>query len=152
MPSFAKLRGGGKRLAYERVLSSGLDTKFANKTLQDTLHSHLPSPAPVTAALLPDLHQIFASSFATLAEALLILPPEVHVELHILYPSWLEEQNLGLGPTPNINNFADALLTVVFEHARAMREQTYGFLRSIVFSSNNQDVCTALNWKQPNCE
>jgi CDK inhibitor PHO81 len=69
-----------------------------------------------------------------------------------MYPSRQEEEENGLGPTPNINNFADNLLTVVFEHARAIREKTDGYLRSIVFSSDNQDVCTALNWKQPNCE
>lgn len=76
----------------------------------------------------------------------------MHLELHILYPTAKEEEEYGLGPTPNINNFADSLLTVVFEHARAMRERTDGYLRSIVFSSSNADVCTALNWKQPNCE
>jgi CDK inhibitor PHO81 len=76
----------------------------------------------------------------------------VHLELHVLYPTSKQEEEHGLGPTPNINSFADGLLTVVFEHARAMRERTDGYLRSIVFSSSNQDVCTALNWKQPNCE
>jgi len=81
-----------------------------------------------------------------------VLPPEVHIEVHVLYPSKKEEEEFSLGPTPNINDFADGLLTVVFEHARAMRENTDGYLRSVVFSSSNQDVCTALNWKQPNCE
>jgi CDK inhibitor PHO81 len=101
---------------------------------------------------LPELHSIFANCYTTLAEALNILPPEVHVELHVLYPTLKQEEEYGLGPTLNINKFADSLLTVVFEHARAMREKTDGYLRSIVLSSSNQDVCTALNWKQPNCE
>jgi CDK inhibitor PHO81 len=69
-----------------------------------------------------------------------------------MYPSREQERNLRLGPTPNINDFADALLTAVFDHARQMREESEGFLRSIVFSSLNPDICTALNWKQPNCE
>ena len=100
---------------------------------------------------IPRIHQILATSFATLRDALKLLPAHIHVELHVLYPSRLDEERLRLGPTPNINDFADALLTVVFEHARHLREQKDGFLRSIVFSSFNQDICTALNWKQPNC-
>jgi CDK inhibitor PHO81 len=105
---------------------------------------------------LPALHEIFATSFATLEDALAILPNNVHVELHVLYPSKQEERKLNLGPTANINEFADGVLKVVFEHARQKRENQsvgdIGFLRSIVFSSFNGDICTALNWKQPNCE
>jgi CDK inhibitor PHO81 len=98
------------------------------------------------------IHGLFNNSFATLQEALAALPGSTHVEIHVMYPSREQEQNLRLGPTPNINFFADALLTAVFEHARQMREETEGVLRSIVFSSLNPDICTALNWKQPNCE
>ncbi|TVY48385.1 Ankyrin repeat protein [Lachnellula occidentalis] len=46
--------------------------------------------------------------------------------------------------------FADAILGVVFDHARILREQNPDSIRSIVFSSYNPTVCTALNWKQPN--
>jgi CDK inhibitor PHO81 len=106
----------------------------------------------ITGNNISQIHHILASSFMTLREALAILPAYVHVELHVLYPSRREEANLRLGPTPNINDFADALLVIVFEHARHLREQKDGFLRSIVFSSFNQDICTALNWKQPNCK
>jgi CDK inhibitor PHO81 len=97
------------------------------------------------------IHELFNNSFATLQEALAALPGSTHVEIHVMYPSREQEQNLRLGPTPNINDFADAILTAVFEHARQMREESEGVLRSIVFSSLNPDICTALNWKQPNC-
>ena len=54
-----------------------------------------------------------------------------------------------------MNEFADKILSVVFEHARALREQGAGeidgTLRSVVFTSFNQDICTVINWKQPNC-
>jgi CDK inhibitor PHO81 len=121
--------------------------------LQTTLaqHPELNSRA-LSADDLPALHQIFATSYATLAEALAILPNNVHVELHILYPSQIEETQLRLGSTLSINDFADGVLKVVFDHARSMRVNSDGFLRSIVFSSFNSDICTALNWKQPNCE
>lgn len=97
------------------------------------------------------IHHILAGSFATLREALALLPAHVHLELHALYPTRAEEQQLRLGPTANINDYTDAVLTVVFEHARHLRGQQEGFVRSMVFSSFNQGICTALNWKQPNC-
>ena len=99
---------------------------------------------------LPALHRRLAGSFATLREALEELPPATSVELHALFPSREEEEARGLGPTPSINDFADALLGVVFEHARQARASE-GYARSVVFSSYNCEVCTALNWKQPNC-
>jgi CDK inhibitor PHO81 len=74
----------------------------------------------------------------------------MHVNLQVLYPSTEEEKTLRLGPTVNINVFGDAILGVVFDHARALRERTPDVMRSVVFSSYNPTVCTALNWKQPN--
>ncbi|KAK5007564.1 phosphate system positive regulatory protein pho81 [Cryomyces antarcticus] len=93
---------------------------------------------------------MLAASFASLHDALAQLPLNVHVEVHVLYPTKIEEDRLLLGPTQNINEVANAILTVVFNHARHLREQSDSFVRSVVFSSFNQDVCTALNWKQPN--
>ncbi|EMD60039.1 hypothetical protein COCSADRAFT_40477 [Bipolaris sorokiniana ND90Pr] len=53
-----------------------------------------------------------------------------------------------------MNTFADKILSVVFEHARHLREHGAGeidsTLRSVLFSSFNQDICTVINWKQPN--
>jgi CDK inhibitor PHO81 len=86
----------------------------------------------------------------------MLLPAHIHVELHVLFPSRLEEESLKLGPTHDMNEFADRILTVVFEHARLLREQGAGeidgTLRSVLFTSFNQDICTVLNWKQPNCK
>jgi CDK inhibitor PHO81 len=105
---------------------------------------------------IPEIHRAMASSFITLTEALALLPAHIHVELHVLFPSRLEEERLKLGPTHDVNEFADRILSVVFEHARALRQQGAGeidgTLRSIVFTSFNQDICTVINWKQPNCK
>lgn len=105
---------------------------------------------------IPTIHRALATSSVTLKDALSLLPVNIHVELHVLFPSRLEEELLKLGPTVDMNNFADKILSVVFEHARLLREQGAGeidgTLRSVVFSSFNQDICTVINWKQPNCE
>jgi CDK inhibitor PHO81 len=102
------------------------------------------------------IHRTLLSSFVTLKDALELLPAYIHMELHVLFPTYSEEDKLNLGRTADMNDFADAILTVVFEHAKDLGGEgvggTQGSLRSIVFSSFNQDICTVLNWKQPNCK
>ncbi|KAI9686589.1 MAG: phosphate system positive regulatory protein pho81 [Bathelium mastoideum] len=96
------------------------------------------------------LYSALDSSFISLREALGMIPEHIKIELHVLYPTREQEQALRLGPTPNINEVADALLMVIFEHARQLRQRHEQIVRSVVLSSFNPDFCTALNWKQPN--
>lgn len=109
--------------------------------------------APVPEHDIAAMHRVLAASFCTLEEALAYLPASIHAEIHALYPTVVQEKNLGLGPAPNLNTFADNILKVVFEHTRHSREEgaRSEFGRGLVFSSFNPDICTALNWKQPNC-
>lgn len=113
-------------------------------TLASLLHTHSTDLTALSRGL--------AASWSTLKEALDLLPPQVHLDLHIIYPNRAEEEELHLGPTGNINHFIDSILTVVFDHAKQLRGADDGLIRSMVFTSYNQQVCTALNWKQPNCE
>ena len=98
------------------------------------------------------IHGLLAASLVTLKDALAGLPMSVPVNIHVLYPTPSQERTFRLSPTPSINNFADAILKDVFDHARVTRQQNSDFMRSIVFTSYTADICTALNWKQPNCE
>ncbi|KAL1646978.1 phosphate system positive regulatory protein pho81 [Didymella pomorum] len=120
-----------------------------------TTATQLSSLKNATSNDISHIYQALASSFITLYEALSLLPAHIHVELHVLFPSRLEEERLKLGPTHDMNEFADKILSVVFEQARALRVQGAGeidgALRSVVFTSFNQDICTVINWKQPNC-
>ncbi|KAK0674707.1 hypothetical protein QBC41DRAFT_212479 [Cercophora samala] len=105
----------------------------------------------------------------TLHEALTLLPRHMHVNIQVLYPTPAEREKMraltgaGKGLSADLNAFVDGILTVVFDHARAQRgfgggggggqqHQHNGGrgIRSVVFSSYNESVCTALNWKQPN--
>lgn len=104
-----------------------------------------------TEADIPSLHKILSSSFLSLKDVLAGLSTYIHVNIFVLCPSAADEVELGLGLAYNINNFADAILTSVFDQARAMKEKGEDVMRSIVFSSYNTNICTALNWKQPNC-
>lgn len=92
----------------------------------------------------------FSGSIVALRDVLAAIPAAINLNLHVLYPSPVEESQLGIFPTVDINTFADAILTEVFDHARSLRAQHSELSRSIVFSSWNPSICTALNWKQPN--
>jgi len=98
-----------------------------------------------------DLADAVVTTFTSLEDTFAMVPSDINVELHILYPTQQEETSLRLGPTLNINRYLDNLLEVVFKHARETRAKTGDRMRSIVFTSYNKDLCRALNWKQPNC-
>ncbi|KAL4972898.1 hypothetical protein BDW66DRAFT_169130 [Aspergillus desertorum] len=95
-------------------------------------------------------HRVLAASFLSLREVFESLPVDVNVNLSILYPSASEEQALNMTSVTDVNTFADAILTVVFDHARIARDKNPECMRSVVFTSYNTNICVALNWKQPN--
>lgn len=130
------------RLTYAQFLSAG---SGQNKSSRDL--SALPG---MPLANITEIHDILAASTVSLEDALSLLPKGMHVNLQILYPTLEEENVMQLSPTVNINAFGDAILKVVFDHARTLREQSPDAMRSIVFSSYNHTICTTLNWKQPN--
>lgn len=132
------------RLTYAQFISAG--SRGTSKTIDLAALPNLPLDS------ISEVHLALASSAVSLEDALSLLPAGMHVDLQVLFPSADEEKQLRLGPTANINSFIDAILSVVFDHARMLRESTWGIseMRSIVFSSYNPTVCTALNWKQPN--
>ena len=93
--------------------------------------------------------QILNSTIMTLKEALVYLPTFIHISIQVLCSTANDEHG---HEQRNINDFADAILKDVFEHTRESKERHPDFMRSIIFSSYNADICTALNWKQPNCK
>ena len=132
---------GAQQLGGPQALVSALEA-LSSTDSTDIKHIHLSSN----------------HSYASLEAILKALPAYVHVELHVLFPrpfGLSEGGNGTLGHAVNsadINKFIDDILRAVFDHARQIRDQSDGFQRSIVFSSSTTDACTAINWKQPNCE
>ena len=100
---------------------------------------------------LASIHGALTATHVTLRDVLEYLPTSVNIELHVLYPSTEQETRHRLSPTTNINDFADAILREVFDHTRVAKERDPTSMRSLVLTSYNADICTALNWKQPNC-
>lgn len=133
------------RLSYQDFAAAGLEAGRGKAVIQGLVGSG------IDRADLGGAQRQIARSYAALTDALALLPPDLNLNLHICYPTRSQEEACNLGPTPNINMVADSVLKVVFEHTRHLRETTGSPLRNFVFSSYNPDVCTALNWKQPNC-
>lgn len=126
--------------------------QFTATTARSESRAELPDLARKTLENIAEIYHILATAGITLKQALSLLPQGLHVNLQILYPTAEEEKALALGPAMDANEFVDAILTIVFDHARAQRAQTASaqVVRSIVFSSYNPKLCTTLNWKQPN--
>lgn len=100
---------------------------------------------------LPILYELIVSSLLPLKDVLAQFPASIRINLSIQYPTPTEEIASAVGPIVDINTFTDKILAVVFDHARSARVADPNFMRSIVFSSHNRNICTAMNWKQPNC-
>ncbi len=132
------------RLTYKQFVALGLQRGNGDEVL-----ASLPDKTWENKAR---IHELLTSALVSLRAVLACLPTSINLDLNVMYPTAAEERALGLGPTLNINNFADAILKEVFDHARISREKNPDFTRSIVFTSYNPDICVALNWKQPNCK
>jgi CDK inhibitor PHO81 len=103
-----------------------------------------------------EAQSLISSCFTSLASLLTALPPSIHLNLQILYPNSSERERLCIDFVPEINDFVDSILQAVFESAESSQSttndnNTIQRNRTLLFSSFNPDICTTLNWKQPNC-
>ena len=103
-----------------------------------------------------EAQSLISSCFTSLTNLLAALPFSIHLNLQILYPTNSERDHLSIDFVPEINDYIDSILQAVFESAESpentipddkVRQQN----RTILFSSFNPDICTTINWKQPNC-
>lgn len=100
-----------------------------------------------------DVQDIISNSYIPLAELLSLLNPDIHLHLQILLPTIAEQRYLGVNIGTDVNSFIDTILANVFSHVDELKSRTVvTTARSIIFSSSNPTLCTALNWKQPNCK
>ena len=89
--------------------------------------------------------------YIQLSEFLAMVPDNVKLHLHIIRPTVQEQVMLSTSITTSVNDTVDQILNCVFKHADEHKPGRNA-LKSLFFSSSNADICTALNWKQPNCE
>jgi CDK inhibitor PHO81 len=97
-------------------------------------------------------------AFNVLTEYLQSLPKTLGVNLEIRYPMPSDLAEHGFANIADCNDYVDAILQCVYDHAHAANlasknnDENGPSSRSLFFSSFNPSVCTALNWKQPNCK
>ncbi|ORY35033.1 hypothetical protein BCR39DRAFT_144265 [Naematelia encephala] len=89
---------------------------------------------------------VISNSLVSLEELLAVLPSDIGINLQLRYARSFDAQALSVGRSGEINEFVDSVLHVIYEAGKA----TQG--RKVIFSSFDPTVCTALNWKQPNCK
>ncbi|KAF2223346.1 ankyrin repeat protein nuc-2 [Elsinoe ampelina] len=132
------------RLTFEQLsaVTAASRQPPISQLIAQAISTYPHDPRPLAHAL--------ATSCAPLREVVNLLPPEIHLDIHVIYPSRTQEDASNLGPSSNMNSVIDSILAVIFEHASQMREANEGLVRGVVFSSYNPDVCIGLNWKQPN--
>ncbi|KAG6833841.1 hypothetical protein H0H87_011775 [Tephrocybe sp. NHM501043] len=87
-------------------------------------------------------------SMMSLTQLLKLLPVGVDICIELAYPSRSTRRRCLLGHLLNLNEFVDSVLRNIY-HASATLDTLYA-RRKIAFASFSPDVCSVLNWKQPN--
>jgi len=100
------------------------------------------TPAASTAG---EWHQLLSTCMASLEDVLAILPQEIGVNIQLKYTRQSDAEHDSITRSLEVNDFVDAVLHTIYEAGRILPG------RKIIFSAFDPTVCTALNWKQPNC-
>ena len=132
-------------LTYMQLRKIALNSDFTDEDTEAAIQNKV-------STRMSQIYETLANSYISLRRALKVLPINVRLDLHLIHPNRLEIRNFPLGVSHNVNYLADSVLNIVFEHTKQLRLQSNEYIRSLVFSSQSQDICMALNWKQPNCE
>ncbi|GBB88938.1 hypothetical protein RclHR1_15560002 [Rhizophagus clarus] len=103
------------------------------------------------------LQKLIHQSYLSLGEVLKAIPPTLGVNLEIKYPTVYEMSRFCFSDIPDIDSYVDTILQTVYDYAQSHTTNDGSEIlnhksnnRSVMFSSFNPAICTALNWKQPN--
>ncbi|CAG8568265.1 9275_t:CDS:2 [Ambispora gerdemannii] len=104
-----------------------------------------------------ELQKMVHKAYLSLEEVLERLPLDIGVNIEIKYPTVYEMSNYLFSDIPDINAYVDTILQSVYDQAQATSGNGIGTFirtppvkRSVIFSSFNPAICSAVNWKQPN--
>lgn len=101
-----------------------------------------------------DWYNLLSSTLASLTDVLTLLPHEIGINLRLRYTREVDSSSVGkkVGrESGEVNKWVDTVLDSVYEVGKKVGGEG-GKARKIIFSSFDPVVCTALNWKQPNCK
>ncbi|KAG2013350.1 ankyrin repeat domain-containing protein 50 [Coprinopsis cinerea AmutBmut pab1-1] len=102
----------------------------------------------VGAGVTTDWPSTLSSCMISLESLLKSLPASFNLALELAYPTQGTVQQLHLGRRLHLNDFVDAVLRTIYGVSTAAG--TTQPRRKVAFLSFAPDVCSALNWKQPN--
>ncbi|KAG5644565.1 hypothetical protein DXG03_008139 [Asterophora parasitica] len=102
----------------------------------------------VSSSSIEEWSSILSRSMISLAQLLELLPVGVNICLELAYPSRTTRRRVSLGHRMDLNDFVDSVLRNIY-HTPASFDAPYAH-RKIAFASFSPDVCSVLNWKQPN--
>ncbi|KAH9482952.1 Ankyrin repeat protein nuc-2 [Psilocybe cubensis] len=94
-----------------------------------------------------DWNKYLPPAMISLDKLLKLLSPTVNVLFDLAYPSEITTKSLNLHRL-NLNEFVGSVLQTIFNVSDPLETQLPR--RKIAFMSFSPDVCSALNWKQPN--
>ncbi|KAK7695463.1 hypothetical protein QCA50_000099 [Cerrena zonata] len=96
---------------------------------------------------LQEMYTTVVHSMTSLAHLLKVLPPSVGVCLEVAYAPVRVRERHGLRHHPSLNDTVDAVLRTIYATSSLEGQAAR---RNVVFTSFSPDICSALNWKQPN--
>jgi len=86
-------------------------------------------------------------SMISLDKLLKVLPLDINTAFDLAYPSQTTRASLSIRRL-DLNSFVDSVLQTIFNVSDLL--ETPDIRRKLTFISFSSDVCSALNWKQPN--
>lgn len=102
---------------------------------------------PTTGTSPGEWYKAIVGGMTSLSELLMHIPPEIGLNVQLKYIRGEDHKRYRIGKSDEVNRFVDPILHVIYEAGKRLPGG-----RKIVLSSFDPTVCTALNWKQPNCE
>ena len=131
-----------------RLPIPGLDIGVSDVTLAQFIslaRSNNSILSPQDSSRASEWHEAISNSMSSLEDVLSILPSDVGVNIQLRYPRDFDATHESIGRSLEVNDFVDAVLHAIYNAGKSSPG------RKIIFSSFDPTVCTALNWKQPNC-
>jgi CDK inhibitor PHO81 len=111
--------------------------------------------SPPESSAAADWYTAIAQSLTSLEHLFSAVPSDLGLNVQLRYNRGVDRSSTttrGAGKIIEVNAFVDAVLHTIYAAAKthAKTDAAAGG-RKMVFSSFDPTVCTALNWKQPNC-
>jgi CDK inhibitor PHO81 len=132
---------------------SGLDVGVSDVTyaqfeaLARSQNRELSLESGQNASTAAEWYALLFNSMSSLENVLRIVPLDVGLNVQLKYLREFDSKLVNVSRSKEVNEFVDPILHDIYQAGK----NNPGTGRKIIFSSFDPTICTALNWKQPNC-